>query len=258
MISSIRYQKILNLLKEDQVIVSRELASALGISLSTIQRDLKALEQQNLLKRTHGGAVLVNKEDFEPKYMDRTNKLAAEKMAIAKVASEFVNPGDVIALDAGTTISSMLPYISKMEPLTIITAAINIATQLKDSENITVVLAGGIFRPNTYSVVGDLAERNLAEFKANRVFTSCSVFSMEKGTMAYNLSSIGVKRTLSTIAKETIVLADHSKFEGNAFAQVVPIEKITTFITDWGTPSEYIEQLRKKGINVIVAQDPRD
>lgn len=255
MIASKRHQEILNELQKKNVISVQELAIALNTSVSTIRRDLDFLEQSVCLKRTRGGAVQLDKVGYEPIYGDRTREYALEKEAIAKVAAEMIQPEDVIALDSGTTTGNIVKYLPRKVPITIITPAINVAVELYEWEDVTVILAGGVVRAKTMSLVGDMAEKNLAQFRATKVFMGCSTFSFKEGTMNYNLPAIGVKRALASMADEIIVLVDHSKFGKDSLASVVPIDKITTIITDWKTSQEHIMQLKERGINVLVAPE---
>lgn len=251
-----RRREIIKALQENGTVSVAELAEKLGVSLATVRRDLTFLEEQQHLGRTHGGAVILSNPSYEPAFLERAQELAEEKASIAKLAAEMVQPGDVVALDSGTTVGEMVPHIRHKAPLTVITTALNVATRMCDFEGVTVILPGGIVKGKTMALVGPPAEKNLAELRANKAFMGCSALSVADGAMAYNLLTAGVKRALAATADQVIVLADHSKFGRAALAAVTRPEGIHTLVTDWGTSREYIEHFQAKGVQVLIATKP--
>lgn len=251
-----RRQEILKALRQNGGVSVAELAGALGVSTVTVRRDLLALQQQQQLDRTYGGAVPTGAVGYEPPFAERIGELGAEKAAIARLAASLVRPGDVIAIDSGTTLSEMVAHLRDKAPLTIITTALNVAFKLADCEDITVILSGGIVRGRTLSVAGPPAENGLAGYHANRAFIGCSALSLTEGSMNSNLLAVGAKRALAAVADEVIVLADHSKIGRTALASVVPVDRMHTLVTDWHTPPEQIQSLSERGVNVLVAPDP--
>ncbi|MGF9711731.1 DeoR/GlpR family DNA-binding transcription regulator [Paenibacillus naphthalenovorans] len=123
-----------------------------------------------------------------------------------------------------------------------------------DREEITVILSGGILRSKTLSLVGDLCEEVLLKYRCDKAIIGCNALSPELGAMNTNLLALGVKKSLVSISKKLIVVADHTKIGRTALATSASIEQIDTLVTDWQTPAHLVEEFVNKGIHVIVAQ----
>lgn len=250
-----RERIILGLLKNNNMVTIPELEETLKTSRSTIHRDLIQLSKAGKLQRIHGGAIALNEAEAEPFYDQRMREMLSEKEAIAQLAASMVHDGDIIAMDSGTTIAAMMKYLKNKTNVTIITCSVNLAYESNQlPSQINVILAGGFYRPNTLSLVGDIAEETISKFRANKAFMGCSAFSIERGTMNSNDFAIGSKKALVNISDEIIVLADHSKIQKYGVLQTIPIDRIDTLITDSGVSSDHVHGLEGKGVKVMIAK----
>lgn len=251
-----REEKILEILHKTGTVSVHELIDILQVSPATVRRDLERLEQKNKLRRTYGGAIDVQSIGYEPSYSMRVGDCTEEKKAIARAVTQLIQPREIVALDAGTTTTEVAKLLVNIQPLTVVTPSLTIGQMFgeADTEEITVILSGGILRSKTLSLVGDLCEEVLLKYRCDKAIIGCNALSPELGAMNTNLLALGVKKSLVSISKKLIVVADHTKIGRTALATSASIDQIDTLVTDWRTPSRLVEEFENKGIRVIVAQ----
>jgi DeoR family fructose operon transcriptional repressor len=251
-----RQEKILELLQQNGTISVNELIDILQVSPATVRRDLERLEQKNALRRTYGGAIDLQSVGYEPLYSARSEDCTAEKKAIAKAVSQLIQPREIVALDAGTTTTEVAKLLVNIQPLTVVTPSLTIGQIFCEADNdeLTVILGGGVLRSKTLSLVGDVCEEVLLKYRCDKAIIGCTALSPEHGAMNTNLLALGVKKSLVSISKQLILVADHTKLGRTALATFASMEQIDTLVTDWQTPSHLVEEFKTKGIRVIVAQ----
>ena len=247
-----RQKKIVEIVNERLSIRVTELSKIFSVTEETIRRDLEKLEKENLLMRSHGGAVSIEEDKGETSYLEREVTNAAEKKAIAAVAVCSIEPGDQIVLDASTTAWYVAKELPDM-PLTVLTNSIKVAIELSKKEQIKVISTGGTLLPQSLSYVGPLAERSLSMYHVNKAFLSCKGVHLEKGLSDLNESQALLKKQMMEISDEIILMVDSSKFGTRAFSQISPITKADCIITDSNLDVEIIKQLEEKQINVVLA-----
>lgn len=231
-----------------------DLCEELRVSPATVRRDLAELEHRGLLGRTHGGAVSVRSSTaYEPPYVDKKALQVEEKRAIAAVASERVQNGDVVVLDSGSTTLMLASFLQRKHHLTVVTTDLKIALALSDASGIEVVIVGGRVRPRFYSVVGAVAETSLGRFHANHAFVGADALHPDAGLTNANLDEVAVKRGVLASAARTTVLADHTKFDKTTLAEVAPLHEIDEIITDWRLPTDTVTRYRDAGATVTRA-----
>jgi DeoR/GlpR family transcriptional regulator of sugar metabolism len=218
------------------------------------------MEQQHLLRRVHGGAVNVDMiaysaYGYDLTFQENIGKMVEEKTRIAQAALDLIKPGDAIALSPGTTTTYLARAIrhAQIQPLTVVTNAVNIAMELNGLKGITLTLTGGLLLTNFFALVGPLAEQSLSLMYAGKAFLGVTGLSAEYGLTGPNqLEALTHKLTMQR-AKCTIILADSSKVGHVALHSIAPITAMHTLITDRAAPAEQIAQLRKLGIDVFLA-----
>jgi DeoR/GlpR family transcriptional regulator of sugar metabolism len=233
------------------------LSEQLQVTATTIRRDLEKLEQQNLLRRVHGGAVQVDTLAYSAYAHDLTfhtnmSKQVGEKTRIALAAAKLIQPGDTIALSPGTTTTHLARSIRQlqMHDLTVVTNAVNIAMELAGLRDVNLILTGGIVLPDFFAMVGPLAEQSLNEMFVDKAFIGVTGLSVEHGLTGPNqLEALTYRATLRR-ARRTIVLADHTKLERVALYRIAPITAIHTVITDTATAADAIHAFEAAGIGV--------
>lgn len=247
-----RQRKIVDIVNEQLSVRVAELSKLFSVTEETIRRDLEKLERENLLARTHGGAVCTLKEEAEPPYLEREITNAEEKKAIAAEAVRLINPGDQIVIDASSTAWYMAKELPDI-PLIVLTNSIKVEIELSKKEHIKVISTGGNLLSPSLSHVGPLAERSLALYHVNKAFLSCRGVHLERGLSDSIEAQALVKKKMIEIADETFLMVDSSKFGVRAFSQITSLSQIGTIITDSKIDEKTHQPLEEKVSKIIIA-----
>ncbi|WP_160720537.1 DeoR/GlpR family DNA-binding transcription regulator [Bacillus sp. USDA818B3_A] len=246
-----RQKKIVELVNERLSIRVTELSKIFSVTEETIRRDLEKLEKENLLMRSHGGAVSIEKDQGEVSYLEREITNAEQKKAIAATAVRLIEPGDQIVLDASTTAWYVAKELPDM-PLTVLTNSIKVAIELSKKEQIKVISTGGTLLAQSLSYVGPLAERSLSMYHVNKAFLSCKGVHLERGLSDFNESQALLKKQMMEIADETILMVDSSKFGTRAFSRINPVSNLDCIITDSKIDEETKRDLEDKKVKLLI------
>ncbi|MCE3202206.1 DeoR/GlpR family DNA-binding transcription regulator [Paenibacillus sonchi] len=221
----------------------QELSQDLGVSESTVRRDLKELEEARLLKRTHGGAVSLQSVNFEAAFPDKADRFLEEKQRIARKAVEMIQEGDAILLDGGTTTLQIARALKTISNLKVITNSMIALNELKDCRNIEVSITGGMLRPDTLAFVGPMTERSLEMVRVDKAFIGTNGLDIHEGITTPNMLEAATKRKMISVAKQAVLLADHSKIGQVSFCKVADLQEIDHCILDTGAPEGFIRGL---------------
>lgn len=212
-----------------------ELSQRLGVSPSTIRRDLQQLVDGGQVTRTYGGAVPgLGSVELSLKEKEATH--APEKEAIAAAASELVSDGETVILDAGTTTARLAVRLRERRNMTVITNGLNTILKLYESDDVELIVLGGSLRQITQSTVGSMAEANLRRLFADKAFLGADGLMATEGVSSPTMQQSFLKQLMLERAREAYVLADHSKLCRKAYAHVTRIERPYTLITDSRSP----------------------
>lgn len=233
----------------------QELAKAFDVSESTIRRDLKDLEDAKQLKRTHGGAVCFESVSFEPTFSEKEDRYAREKENIARKAVELIEDGDTILLDSGTTTHLLAEQLKGFSRLTVVTNSLTIAQQLQELPGIETVVVGGMLRQNTLALVGPIAERSFEMIRVDKAFVATNGIHLKEGLTTPNIIEAAAKRKMIEVAKQVVVLADHTKVGRVAFAKFGDLSEVDKLIIDSGVPKDVVKDLEDRGVNVYVVDE---
>jgi DeoR/GlpR family transcriptional regulator of sugar metabolism len=225
-----------------------ELARGMGVTSSTIRRDLRRLERDGRLLRTYGGAAL-RERPSAPAEQDPT---LDAKRRIAAAAADLVNDGDTIGISSGTTALEFARQLTERR-LTVITNALDVAGVLLDRAGIELIVLGGVVRPGMHSMLGHLAELATRELRADTLYMGIGAISLERGLMNDSVPEILTDRALRRMARTCTVLADASKFEHVATGYVFGLEEVDTVVTDGSVSPDVIDGLTHLGIRTFVA-----
>jgi DeoR/GlpR family transcriptional regulator of sugar metabolism len=240
----------------DDNIIPR-LSQKYGVSEMTIRRDLKALEETGLIKRTYGGAVRWPVAPADPTLLAREKRqtlAAPQKALIARYAAEnLVQNGDIIILEGGTTATAMVSHLADKDDLTVVTNGITTAEELRRHLPLsaTIIATGGILRPESSTCVGPVTERFFREFHANQLFLSATGLTLREGITDPKILEIQVKRAMIAAAHEVIMLMDSTKFGIRSLTKVIDFGEVRRLITDDGAPVTMLEELRARGVEVV-------
>lgn len=250
MLQNSRQAQIVQYLEEKKSVRIGDLAKLLDVTRETVRRDLYEMEKQGLLKKVHGGAIL-NKTNDEPPYSQRKVNNLAEKERIAKKASEFVDDGDALFIDQGSTTLMFAKSLKNKERLTVITNSIPVAVELSEYQNAKVILCGGELRSGELSLSGPVALRSLDEFFIDKSFFGVGGISLDHGFTDYHVGDSEVRRLMMKKAKENFALADHTKFNVTAFMKVCNLNDIDMVITDSGISDYEVKQYQDLGLQIL-------
>ncbi|HEY0757021.1 MAG TPA: DeoR/GlpR family DNA-binding transcription regulator [Ktedonobacteraceae bacterium] len=238
---------------------AEQLSQELRVNSSTIRRDLERLEQQNLLRRVHGGALPVDalaysSYAYDLTFQENMRQQNEEKAQIARVALGMIQPGDTIALSPGTTTTHLARAIrqSQLQPLTIVTNALNIAMELNGLKNITLTLIGGLLLPDFFALVGPLAEQGFKQMYISKAFVGVTGLSPEHGLTGPNQLEALTHRLTIEHALRTIVLADHTKLGNVALHAIVPSSAVQALITDRAASPDMLAKFSELGIEICL------
>jgi len=248
-----RLQEIESLVKQRQHIRVTELSAQLGVSEPTIRRDLKKLELMGRVRREHGGVSAAEATIAEPPILQRSGEALAEKSRIGRATADLIHDGETIFLGSGTTTLEVARHLDGKKGLTVITNALNVAHQLENNENITLIITGGVVRHSEQSMIGHIVEQTLRDLRADKAIVSMRAVSIQEGLTNVDPLETITDRIIIQCAREVILVADHSKFGKVATSVVAPITAVHRVVTDQQISPEIVKQLCLLGIEVIQA-----
>ncbi|SEB38051.1 transcriptional regulator, DeoR family [Paramicrobacterium humi] len=256
-----RLMAVLDLLAENGQLEVDDVVTALDVSPATVRRDLDTLAAQNLLTRTRGGAV-GHSVSYDLPLRYKRGQRADEKAAIARAASALVRPGDIVGLCGGTTSTAVaselatrgdLQSSSGAPGLTVVTNAINIASQLALRPHIKVVVTGGVVHARSYELTGPYADHVLGQLGIDIAFIGVNGIDPAFGATVHDEGEARVNQLMAERAANAVVIADSLKLGRRAFASVAPISTFRTLITDAGLSDEQRAAFVACGIDVKIA-----
>ena len=251
-----RQQSIARIVEEHGRALVVDLTVRFGVSAVTIRKDLRVLENEGLVVRAHGGAFALGQSRPERAFEVRERLQRNEKERIAAIAADLVVDGESIALDASTTalaLARRLKARGRWVHLTVITNGLRIATELAGHPGITVAMPGGFVRWEALSVVGPLGAGLLEQVNIQKAFMGGAGYTVETGLSDATDEEEQIKRLIVAAANEVVALIDHTKWGRAAFATFCPTESLTTVVTDEEAPVGIANELRQRGVVVLVA-----
>lgn len=255
MLPNQRREKILELIREDGHAKVLDLSRIFKVTEVTIRQDLEKLEIEGSITREHGGAYLKNMDLNVRNFSLQNQDNLAEKVMIARKALEFIEDGDTIILDSGSTTTELAKIMTGYRNLTVITNALNIGLILGAEPGINVILTGGEFKAPTLSLTGQKAADFFQNLHVDKLFLATAGVSLKSGLTYPGISDICVKRAMIESANVTYLLADSSKIGKNAFASLGALSLINYLITDSGIRNEDIEWLKSYEVEFILAEN---
>ena len=248
-----RRQSLLTLLRNQPGLRVPEVASILEVSDGTVRNDFNALENEGVITRVHGGAILreqswLHSFSFNTRYQEH----AAEKMVIARQAAELVEEGDSILLDSSSTAYYFAQSIQERKRLRVITNGLDIARLLAKNPSNTVILIGGILNQDGSSVTGLFSEKIIHELYIQKAFVSSSGFSLTRGLTEVYIEEAQLKRKAIESSQEVIALIDSSKIGKEDLTPFARIDQLSRVFTDAGISADWAQQIEKAGIALTI------
>lgn len=248
-----RREKIYELIKEDGSAKVVDLAKIFKVTEPTIRQDLEKLEEDGLVIKEHGGAYLKNVESNVKDILLTHQENLDKKELIAQKCLEFIEPGDTIILDSGSTTSEIAKKLKGFKNLTVITNALNIALILGPEPGIEVIVTGGEFKPPTLSLTGQKAADFFEGINAQKLFLATAGISLKAGLTYPSISDLVVKKAMIDAADFTYLVADSTKFGKSAFASLGALSLINSIITDSGVEDNHKQIFLDNEIELIIA-----
>ncbi len=245
-----RQTRIRELVERQGRVVVPELSLLFGVSEATVRRDLEEMDGL-WVRRTHGGAVHLERAAKEPPMMQRVNEQAEEKRRIGQAVAGMIQEGETIFFSSGTTVLEVARALPQDIHITVITNSLAVINELVSRPHIEIIVLGGMFRQTELSMVGHITEQALREFRAHRVIFGVRAIDPKQGLTNDYLPETLTDRIILTIAPQVIVVADHTKFGRVSSVLVAPTSTASLIVTDTQTPDDMVAELRELGIKVL-------
>lgn len=229
-----------------------ELSRHVDTSASTVRRDLAVLEAKGNIRRTHGGARLVNPKSEELIFGSRGTVQEKEKEAIARACAELIQPGQTVILDAGTTIFHVARQLAAKKPH-IVTNSLPVANLYASNPDLEVVVSGGVIYPRLGVLVGPIAVETFSRIHADVAILSGAGITEEGISNSHGLL-IDIQKAMLANAQRIIFCLDHTKFGRKSFSPLCDLEVIDVVVTDEQTPAAMLKMLKRAEVRVIVAK----
>ncbi len=256
-----RLNAILELLAHDGKLDVDDLAVKLSASAATIRRDLDHLAQQQLLTRTHGGAI-ANSTSYDLPLRYKTARHAGEKQRIGQAAAALVPIGSVVGLNGGTTATEVARALATRADLhaadsgtqlTLVTNALNIASELTVRKHVRIVVTGGVARSQSYELTGPLARGVLEQLALDTVILGVDAINVALGASAHHEGEATINRLMASRAERVVVVADSSKLDRRAFALICALSAVDVLVTDSAANPATVAGFESAGVRVIRA-----
>jgi len=230
----------------------KDLASRMGVSEATVRRDLRALAGERRVELVYGGAKLPRAGDYS--FRAKSSRHMEAKQAIGALAAGLVADGDHLLLDSGSTCFEMVPGLRRKRGLSVITNSSRLVEELAGLPGIDLIILGGQYRPDRMDTVGPLAHATLDQLRGYTAFIGADGLGMEFGPAASDIESADLYRLAAKNGRETVLLADHSKFQTTSLFRIVAWNSVSRVVTDRPPGEDWKEFFEDRGIELLVPE----
>ncbi|MGH4118165.1 DeoR/GlpR family DNA-binding transcription regulator [Clostridium sp.] len=253
MLPSERQKKFLDLLSTKDVVTILEFIEKFNVSIETVRRDLSVLEKQNKIEKVYGGAKIKDPSLDEPSMENRMISNLVQKDSIGKRCSEFIEAGDCIFIDSGSTTYHIAKHIKDKKNLTIITNSIPVVNELMNSD-FEIIIMGGKIRHTERSVVTYDYIFNFSQLNITKSFVCAAGITVYNGVSDFNMQEAVTRKTIIERSNQVFIAADSSKFGKNATINIAPLEKIDYIVTDSYLDKNVITSFKKFKTEIILSE----
>lgn len=254
MLAQVRQQSIAELVNQKGNVTVNDLCEIFNVSPATVRNDLRALEEKGEIERTHGGAISCKKTVYELNTYQKEVRNVEKKRAIAQSAVSYIQEGDAIALDSGTTTFELAKLLGRFKELTVLTNDLQIAGWLERNTTVNIIMVGGSVRRNFCCTVGQAALEMLSMLHVDKAFIAVNGISIENGLSTPSMDMANVKKHMINTAEQVILLADSSKLGRTALMAYAPITILDVFITDEQADADFVNKLQESGVKVVLSK----
>ena len=249
-----RRKYILDHIVKDGFVKVSELAESLGVTQTTIRKDLNYLEAQGVLQRAHGSAIPPSQQIMDINLSAKKLINYEAKQKIAEKAASLIKSDDSILIASGSTITLFAEALKPKGRLNVVSISVNISAHLGDIPGITVMQVGGILYGNTLSVLGAEASSTIENLFCSKVFIGIDGLDLDYGITCGTGEEASITQKMIQSAQTSIVLADSSKLGKRGFARICELGDIDILITDSGMPMETRQRIENMGVQLIIAE----
>jgi DeoR/GlpR family transcriptional regulator of sugar metabolism len=251
-----RREHITRLIEEEERVSVAALATRFGVTSVSIRRDLRAIEEQGLLRRVHGGAVALTRLARPGIYSANEGEHGPEKQRIGAAAAALVAPADVVMFDSGTTVTQAAVQLAAglrvASTVTAVTHSLPVMERVAAWPNSHLVSLGGLYLADYQAFVGPQTVASLRELQADIAFLGCNGLSVERGITTPHVLVAEVGAVMASRARRVVALADSSKLVHSGFVSIIPLSSVSLLITDDGADPERLAEIRAAGCEVLV------
>lgn len=252
--TEIRRRELLELVNTRGRITVNELCEKFSVSPATIRSDLNELEKRALVKRAHGGAIsIIDNLGPELTSREKVGLRATQKRAIAQLALSHITPGQVIAIDTGTTTMELAKLLVDIRDLTVITNDIKIAAFLEEHSNLSIILLGGTVRKNFHCTVGQTVLEEMDSLHIDIFFLATNAMNLEWGLSTPSIDIASVKGKMIQNSRQIILLSDSSKIGAAALSRFATMDQLHVLITDNGADPQFLAGVQALGVQIECA-----
>lgn len=252
-----RQRIILQELEEYGKVRVAQLSEKLNCSEVTIRNDIKTMEREGLLQRTHGGAIALEQESRKRKYSaESIYRHVERKKAIAACAYEYINDRDTIILDDASSTFYLALHI-KQHPekhIAIVTNSLLVGNELEGVKHVELYLVGGYVGGHLAATMGDAAVENISRFHVDKAFIGVHGINFDVGITSIATPQMHVKQAILKAAEQVFVLADSSKFGGGYLSVICPLRKIYKIITDKEVDRKYVKLAEREEVSMVISK----
>lgn len=251
-----RRRLILQQLNEQGRVRVAELSKELHCSEVTIRSDIKAMDREGLLERTHGGAITIQKENTRKYDAESIYRYRALKEEIAAAAYEYIQDNDTIIIDDASSSFYLACHIKKHQEkhIAVVTNSLLVGNELANQPHVQLFMIGGQVGGRLAATLGDTAVQNLSNLHVDRAFIGVHGINFDVGITSIGSPQMQVKQAILRCTREVYVLADSTKFGGGYLQVICPLKDIYKVITDHQIKQEYVHLAEQHGMSMVVAQ----
>ncbi len=245
--------QILNILDRERSATITHLSEYFRVSPSTIRRDLTAMEEAGLIRRTHGGAILVERLKEDLNFAQKKTKDYDLKNAIGKKAAALVKDGDVIAINSSTITTLMAEHLTAKH-LTIVTNSLNILNIVREHNDYQIIVLGGIYMANAQTIEGPTTTEQIRQLHFCKVFLGANGIDLQFGLSSASELEAKSKMAMINQSKDVYFLCEHKKFDRSSLFKIAELKDVAGIITDWQVGADVISRYGEE-TEILVAEN---
>lgn len=247
-----RRKEILTELENEGIVDTIALSKKLEVSTMTIRRDLQALSREGIVTITHGGAVLNEGSLFEHPMTYKEERYIEEKKRIGAFCASFVNDGDSVFIDTGTTAYQVAESIKNKKNIVVTTQSLSVMQLLSEYKNIKLIAAPGIYRAMSKGFLGEITCEFVKDFKYDILFLAAEGINVEHGISVPDIVDATTKKALVSRAVKVVAVMDKSKFGSSYFMTVTALDQVDIVVTNEGADPNIVNAIRERGVEVFL------